>query len=345
MGVSTTIILPASLSAATVTRTTGTGTTSAACSTTTMSTSRLCDIGALASGASRIITVTGSFPQNTPTSEVRVVANATSTVNTIVYDHVLSNNTATTTATVTAETVAPTAPTNVRTNTATAAQNTVTWTGSTDNVGVTLYQVFRDGVLAGSTAAGTLTYTDVGRTAGVAHVYSVRAGDAAGNFSPLSGYSGALTKLDNAQLFTVGFAVTGQCLTAAATTGSADLVITTCSASTLQNWRFVATSNGYYNVVSNDAPGRGWALRSDSTADGTEVWVSQSDGVTVDRAEWLAIPEVAANGSLKGTFTFVNRFSNDCLTVPGTANTPGTRLQQFTCNGSTSQSFTMTKKP
>lgn len=60
----------------------------------------------------------------------------------------------------------------------------LSWTASTDNVGVTGYEVFRDGTAIGTTAS-TLTYTDTSRTPGATYAYSVRAYDAAGNKSAL----------------------------------------------------------------------------------------------------------------------------------------------------------------
>jgi hypothetical protein len=95
------------------------------------------------------------------------------------------------------ETVPPSDPANL---TADANQSTVTlnWTASTDNVGVTDYGVYRDGVAIatvqnpdGSAGAPT-TYTDLNVAAG-AHTYTVDAGDAVGNRSGLSNQVSATT--------------------------------------------------------------------------------------------------------------------------------------------------------
>jgi cellulose 1,4-beta-cellobiosidase len=60
----------------------------------------------------------------------------------------------------------------------------LTWTASTDNVGVTGYKVYRGGVLVGS-PVGT-SFAESGLTNGVAYLYTVKATDAAGNLSGAS---------------------------------------------------------------------------------------------------------------------------------------------------------------
>ncbi|WP_410641769.1 PQQ-dependent sugar dehydrogenase [Amycolatopsis sp. lyj-346] len=82
-----------------------------------------------------------------------------------------------------ADTEPPTTPTGV---TATASGTTVTvrWTAATDNVGVTGYEVLRDGTVAGSTSgAATTSFTDSGLTANTRYQYQVRARDAQANRS------------------------------------------------------------------------------------------------------------------------------------------------------------------
>jgi chitodextrinase len=59
----------------------------------------------------------------------------------------------------------------------------LSWSASTDNVGVTGYQVRRDGVLVTTTAPGVLSFTDTGRTPSTSYAYTVTAVDAAGNAS------------------------------------------------------------------------------------------------------------------------------------------------------------------
>ncbi len=79
------------------------------------------------------------------------------------------------------DTRAPTVPTGLRVTGTTGASASLAWTASSDDVGVTAYDVFRDGTQVGSTA-GT-AFTDSGLAADTSYAYAVRARDAAGNAS------------------------------------------------------------------------------------------------------------------------------------------------------------------
>ncbi|NUR92747.1 MAG: glycosyl hydrolase, partial [Nonomuraea sp.] len=79
----------------------------------------------------------------------------------------------------------PTAPGNLAYTEPATGQIKLTWTASTDNVGVTGYDVYANNTLRGSVAGNVLTYTD--NQPGSATVsYYVKAKDAAGNQSPAS---------------------------------------------------------------------------------------------------------------------------------------------------------------
>ena len=55
----------------------------------------------------------------------------------------------------------------------------LTWNAASDNVGVTGYNVFRNGTQVGTSTS--TSYTDSGLTASTAYSYTVKARDAAGN--------------------------------------------------------------------------------------------------------------------------------------------------------------------
>ncbi|WP_433541981.1 fibronectin type III domain-containing protein (plasmid) [Streptosporangium sandarakinum] len=80
------------------------------------------------------------------------------------------------------DTAAPTVPGNLRTTAVTGTQIDVAWDASTDEVGVTGYGIYRDGVKQGADQAG-LTYSFTGLTVGQSYTIEVDARDGAGNRS------------------------------------------------------------------------------------------------------------------------------------------------------------------
>lgn len=84
------------------------------------------------------------------------------------------------------DTQAPTAPTNLAASNTTANATTLTWTASTDNVGVTSYQIRQNNVTVGTVGGSVLTYNATGLSASTTYSYNVVALDAANNTSPAS---------------------------------------------------------------------------------------------------------------------------------------------------------------
>lgn len=82
------------------------------------------------------------------------------------------------------DTQAPSTPTLISAVAKSGTQVDLGWSTSNDNVGVAGYQVLRNGGVLTS-VQGT-SYSDTGATAGASYSYSVRAYDAAGNFSQAS---------------------------------------------------------------------------------------------------------------------------------------------------------------
>jgi Big-like domain-containing protein/calcineurin-like phosphoesterase family protein/fibronectin type III domain protein len=79
----------------------------------------------------------------------------------------------------------PGAPTNLGATSTSSTHVDLSWVSATDNVGVTNYEIYRNGGLLTTTNAVT-SYTDSTVTAGTTYQYQVRARDAAGNVSALS---------------------------------------------------------------------------------------------------------------------------------------------------------------
>lgn len=114
---------------------------------------------------------------NTATSTGRIMVKGT---NHIFFD---VNNANITVTAGTPDTIAPTAPTlsaSGTTQTATA----LSWSGATDNINVTGYDVYKDGNLLASTSSTSYTVNSL--NASSTYSFTVKAKDAAGNISPAS---------------------------------------------------------------------------------------------------------------------------------------------------------------
>ena len=90
------------------------------------------------------------------------------------------------------DTTPPSKPGTLRALLSGTSQLVLDWTDATDNVGVTGYEVYRDGALVDTVTKSY--YLDSGLPSGTSHLYQVRALDAAGNKSPLSSSSPARSR-------------------------------------------------------------------------------------------------------------------------------------------------------
>jgi hypothetical protein len=105
--------------------------------------------------------------------------------------------------------VAPSIPTGLTASATSSASISLSWSASTDNVGVTGYNVRRGGVQVAATSA--LAYADTGLSASTNYTYTVTAFDAAGNVSAPSLAASATTLAGSAGNSTspLGINITG----------------------------------------------------------------------------------------------------------------------------------------
>lgn len=94
-----------------------------------------------------------------------------------------------------ADTEAPSVPTNITESNKTSTSATLSWSASTDNVAVTGYNIYKDGVLVGTSSSNT--YNITGLTAATSYQITIEAFDAAGNKSALSTAYTLTTPLGN----------------------------------------------------------------------------------------------------------------------------------------------------
>lgn len=106
----------------------------------------------------------------------------------------VSNSVVVTTLSSGPDSTAPSKPTNLTASGTTQNKTTLNWTGSTDNIGVATYSVYRNGTYVAS-ATGT-TYTVTGLNPTTTYNFTVKAKDAAGNLSVASN-TAVVTTLGN----------------------------------------------------------------------------------------------------------------------------------------------------
>jgi hypothetical protein len=110
-----------------------------------------------------------------------------------------------------------------------------------------------------------------------------------------------------------------------------------------QEWQFQPTDSGYYQIVNRNAlssaglravlqvTGGPWATANQV---GIQLW----DYAGASNQQWM--PVSVANGVYK----FVARNSSKCLDVPGASSAVLIQLQQYDCNGTAAQSYTLHPK-
>ncbi len=233
------------------------------------------------------------------------------------------------------DTTAPTRPAAPAGTNTSGYSTTLTWPASTDNVAVSGYRIFRNGVLL--TTVTSPTYTDSTLDSNATYSYTVQAFDAVPNYSTVS-TAGTVTTLPLAP--TTFYRVTGQgsgmCLDGSGTASAdgAQLIISGCVGSTNQGWRLTPTTDGFYSIAAQIATTRVWSVASGGGAtDGARALVRFNAG-NVDQ-QWRVVQQSP------GVYKFVNRNSAKCLDVQNNMTVAGTPLLQYTCNMTTAQSFTL----
>jgi chitodextrinase len=103
-----------------------------------------------------------------------------------------------------ADTTGPAAPGNLTANASDSHEVALSWSATTDDVGVTGYDVYRDGTLLASLGPVT-SYRDVTVASELTYRYQVRARDRAGNVSAASTSAAVTTPAGEAGLFSDGF--------------------------------------------------------------------------------------------------------------------------------------------
>ncbi len=210
----------------------------------------------------------------------------------------------------TADQVAPTAPTLSASGTTSTSTN-LSWLGSTDNVGVTGYEVYQGSSMIGSTAS--TSYTATGLTPSTTYSFSVKAKDAAGNPSPSSNTVSVTTSAGS----TVSYC-------SASATNTADERIGNVKFGTINN-----TSTGTAGYENFTSISTNVTKGSSYTISVTPLWTStkyneayavyidyNGDGDFTDSGELVWSRSASTTSPVTGT-----------VTIPSTAATGSTRMR------------------
>ena len=207
------------------------------------------------------------------------------------------SNTATATTQAAADNTPPTAPTNLTAVAASSAEITLSWTASTDNVGVTGYRVERCQGAGCNNFAQIATptanaFNDAGLTTSTSYGYRVRATDAAGNLSAYSNIASGTTLISNITVSILpkrGAVTTSQSQQFSASVSGTQ--------TTGVNWLVDGTPNGNATVgtITN-------GLYKPGTAVGSHTITAQSvvDGTTSNAAT-IAATNLSGYFSWRGT--------------------------------------------
>jgi chitodextrinase len=159
------------------------------------------------------------------------------------------------------DTTPPTVPTGLSVTGTTVNTASLSWTASTDNVGVTGYKIYRAGVQVGT--SGTTSYTDSGLAASTTYSYTVSAYDAAGNNSAPTAPVSATTTAASSGSYSTTFPLTENPISEGGNWIN--------GGTTGLDWTNVRTSTNFvFGTMPGDAPGN--ATYADSTAILNGTW-------------------------------------------------------------------------
>ena len=208
------------------------------------------------------------------------------------------------------DTIAPTAPANLTASATTTTATTLTWTASTDNIGVTGYNIYSGTTLLGS--ATTTSSNITGLTPSTTYSFSIKAKDAAGNLSASSNVVNVTTAAS-----TITYCASTSSSTADEKISKVVLgTINNTSTSTAGYENFTALST---NLVRGAASTITITPQWTSTvyAEGFAVWIDYNkNGLFTDAGELVFSKTASTAATATGSFT-----------VPSTTTLGSTRMR------------------
>ncbi|MBI9054223.1 MAG: endonuclease [Bacteroidales bacterium] len=195
-----------------------------------------------------------------------------------------------------ADTEAPSIPSSLTASNITSSSATISWNASSDNVGVTEYEIYQNKTLLGNSA--NTNYSVTGLSASTQYSYTIKAKDAAGNTSALSSTLNVTTSsVQLTYCSTIGNNINYEWI---------DLV----SIGSINN---VTTANGGYadftNLSTTVSPGTNISInvscgfKSSSYTEYWHIWIDWNQNGTFDSNEEMATGSSSSAGTLTYNFT------------------------------------------
>ena len=203
---------------------------------------------------------------------------------------------------------APTAPTNLTSTSKTTTTVSLSWTASTDNVGVAGYYVYvnNSSVAQNGSAISGTTYTVTGLTASTSYGFTVKAKDAAGNTSPASNLISITT---NAPADTTAPTISG--VTSSSITQTGAMISWTTNEAANSQIAYGTTSGSYTSL---------WPASADPTM--LTAHNFQLSGLTAGTTYYYVVKSADAAGNLatstQSSFT-TTAAQASCPNTPTTA--------------------------
>ncbi|MFC7774780.1 M4 family metallopeptidase [Flavobacterium sp. GCM10027622] len=216
------------------------------------------------------------------------------------------------------DTTVPTTPTNLAASGTTSSSTNLTWTASTDNVGVTGYNIYNGATLVTTSTSNSATVA--GLTASTAYTFTVRAKDAAGNLSAASNAVNVTTLAGGTTTYCAskGNSVVDEYIDYVALNGMTN---TTGANAGYGNFTSLVANLPYgSNTIVFSAGFTGSAY-----TEYWSIWIDYNKNGTFETSEKVVAGSSSSSGNLSSTFT-----------VPTTASAGNTRMRVQMKYGSTS---------
>jgi len=208
------------------------------------------------------------------------------------------------------DTQAPTAPTSLVSSNITTTSATISWTASTDNVGVTGYEIYQNGTLKGTST--TTSYNVTGLTTATTYSFTVKAKDAAGNVSAASNAL-SVTTLPTIVTYCAskGNNVTYEWIDYVAMGG-----MTNTTAANAGYGNFTATKTATVTRGASTTISFSCGFKSSTYTEYWYIWIDWNQNGTFETTELMSTGSSSSSATLTKTFT-----------VPSTATLGSTRMR------------------